>query len=79
MNEEKTLLGSSIPDKIWQKYHMEMSSSGLIFWINKRKNVHIFTDAIQYVFEFPDHITLSCNHSFVDLFTDSKRIDLYFC
>jgi len=78
MNKEKALLVSSIPDKIWKKYHMEMSSSGLIFWINESKNVHIFTDAIEYVFEYPDHISISCNKSFVDLFTDSKRIDLYF-
>jgi hypothetical protein len=79
MNEEKALLVSSIPNRIWKKYKLSLSKSGEFLWIGKSVNVSILTQSLMFVHFFDSHICLSSKGSFVNLYFkfNSTQVFIY--
>jgi len=78
MNEEKALLVSSIPDKIWNKYHLELSNSGDFIWYGKRLRMHFSTSALYYVHIFDHAVYVNNKGGFVIFYFKGNQVDFFY-
>jgi hypothetical protein len=78
MTEEKALLVSSIPDRIWKKYQLKISPNGSYIWFGTRARMSFSTAYLQHIFFYEDSITLAGASSFASFHYNCFKAEFFF-